>query len=94
MPGPFEHSGIATFDEHGRQSQGGGMGKKNEWDTGITNYVGVDPVEYTLKKLVDLGGKIVLTKAEVREFGYLAVCLDAEGNKFGLWESRNYPPKR
>ncbi|HIH76296.1 MAG TPA: hypothetical protein HA343_03140 [Methanomassiliicoccales archaeon] len=94
MPGPFEHSGIATFDEQGRQSLGGGMGKENEWDTGITNHVDVDPVEDTPMKLVDLGGKVVLTKTEVGKFGYLAVCLDAEGNRFGLWESRNYPPKR
>ena len=51
MPGPIEYFGITTFDEQGKPSLGGGMGKKNEWDTGITNYVGVDSVEDTLKKL-------------------------------------------
>jgi len=64
------------------------MGKKNDWDTGITNYVGVASVEYTLKTLTELGGRVVLPRTEVGEFGYLAICLDPEGNKFGLWENK------
>ncbi len=88
MPGPMEYFGITTFDDQGRPSLGGGMGKKNEWDTGITNYIGVGSVEDTLKRLVELGGKVVLPRTEVGEFGYLAVCLDTEGNKFGLWENK------
>lgn len=94
MPGPIEYFGISTFDELGRPSLGGGMGKKNPWDAGITNYVGVGSVEATLTKLVDLGGKVVLPRTEVGEFGYLAVCLDTENNKFGLWESKPNPPGR
>ncbi len=94
MPGPFEYFGIATVDEQGKPSLGGGMGRKNEWDTGITNYIGVASVEESLKKLVDLGGKVIQPKMEVGEFGLLAVCLDTEGNKFGIWENKNYPPKR
>lgn len=88
MPGPIEYFGITTFDEQGRPSLGGGMGKKNDWDTGITNYVGVASVEDTLKALAELGGRVVLPRTEVGEFGYLAVCLDPEGNKFGLWENK------
>ncbi len=94
MPGPIEYFGIAPFAEPGRPARGGGMGKQNEWATGIITYVGVGSVEDALIKLVDLGGKVVLPKTEVGEFGYLAVCLDTEGNKFGLWENKNYPPKR
>ncbi len=94
MPGPIEYFGITTFDGQGRPSLGGGMGKKNEWDTGITNYVGVDSVENTLIKLVELGGKIVLPRTEVGEFGYLAVCVDTERNKFGLWENKPVPSER
>jgi hypothetical protein len=92
VPGPIEYFGITTFDEKGNPSLGGGMGKKNEWDTYITNYVGVGSVEEALKELIELGGKVVLPRTEVGEFGYLALCLDAEGNKFGLWESKPGSP--
>lgn len=88
MPGPIDYYGIVTYDEKGRPSLGGGMGKRNEWDTGITNYVGVTSIEDTLKGLTELGGKVVLPRTEVGEFGYLALCLDTEGNKFGLWENK------
>ena len=88
MPGPIEYYRIMTFDEHGRPSLGGGMGKKNEWDTGITNYVGGDSVQDALSRTIELGGKVVLPQTEVGEFGYLAVCLEMEGNKFGTWENK------
>jgi hypothetical protein len=41
MPGPMEYFGITTFDDQGRPSLGGGMGKKERNGTpGIPTYIG------------------------------------------------------
>ena len=74
MPGPMEYYGITTTDREGRPALGGGMGRKNEWDTGMTNYVGVRSIGETSARVVELGGTIALPRT------------DTEGNRFGLWE--------
>ena len=37
-------------------------------------------------KVEELGGKILVSKMAVPKMGYFAVCMDTEGNVFGLWE--------
>jgi len=34
-----------------------------------------------------LGGKILVPKMAVPKTGYFALCMDTEGNVFGLWEN-------
>jgi predicted enzyme related to lactoylglutathione lyase len=65
---------------------GGGMMKRQHPQQGITNYFDVASVDEYSKKVVALGGKIVVPKMAVPEMGYFAVCLDTEQNTFGLWE--------
>ena len=86
MPGPMEYLGIATFDDSGKEGIGGGMGKRQAPDQGIVNYMGVSSIDEFLSKVEKIGGKIVMPKTTVPGYGYLAVCLDTENNKFGLWE--------
>jgi predicted enzyme related to lactoylglutathione lyase len=40
------------------------------------------------KKLVQLGGKIIMPKTKIPNMGHFAVALDPEGNGFGIFESR------
>ena len=87
MPGPMEYYGIATKDLEGKPSVGGGMGKRQEGDGGIVNYFGVESIDNCVKKLEVLGGKLLMPRTEIPGFGFLAVCLDTEGNKFGLWQN-------
>jgi len=86
MPGPMEYYEITTYDQEGKPSLGGGMGKRQEGDSGMVNYVGVDSIERCIMKVQSLGGKVLMPRAEVPGYGFLAVCVDTEGNRFGLWE--------
>ena len=53
----------------------------------ITNYVSVNSVTESSKKIEQLGGKICMAKTAVPQMGYFAVCQDTEGNQFGIWQS-------
>ena len=64
----------------------GGMGLREDPAQRITNYIGVPSVDEYLEKVVLAGGKVVLGRQAVPGFGYLAQCLDTEGNLFGLWQ--------
>jgi predicted enzyme related to lactoylglutathione lyase len=85
-PGPMEYFFIETTDEKGNKGVAGGMGKRGSPEQRITNYIGVDSVDEYMKKVEELGGKLVGEKMTVPGFGYLAVCMDTEGNTFGLWQ--------
>ena len=87
VPGPMEYYNIFTHDENGKESVGGGMGKRGQSEQKITNYIGVPSVDEYIKKVQDLGGKIIMPKTTIPGFGYLATFLDTEGNTLGLWET-------
>jgi predicted enzyme related to lactoylglutathione lyase len=87
VPGPMEYFNISTMDDKGNLSVGGGMGKRGQPNQKITNYIGVDSIEDYLKKVEDLGGKIIMPKTTIPGFGYLATFLDTENNILGLWET-------
>jgi uncharacterized protein len=56
-----------------------------------TNYISVESVEEYSKKVMDLGGKIVVPKMEIPGLGWWALVLDPEGNHFGLLEYMQKP---
>ncbi|MBL6448075.1 VOC family protein [Fulvivirga sp. 29W222] len=87
IPGFVEYCEIETNDLKGKPSLGGGITKReSEQQTGITNFIGVDSIDKTLAKVSELGGKIIQAKQPIATYGYLAVCLDTEGNKFGVFQ--------
>jgi predicted enzyme related to lactoylglutathione lyase len=51
-----------------------------------TSYILVELVEEYSKKVVDLGGKIVVQKIEIPGLGWWALALDPKSNTFGLFE--------
>lgn len=51
-----------------------------------TNYVGMGLVDEFAAKVQALGGTVVGPRQAVPQVGYLAVCLDPDGNAFGLCE--------
>ena len=51
------------------------------------NYISVESVDEYSKKVVALGGKIVVKKMEIPGIGWWALALDPEGNQFGVLES-------
>lgn len=62
LPG-MEYYLIETEYPNGRKGVGGGMGKKGAPDQRILNYIGVNSVDGGIKKVKELGGKVVRTNS-------------------------------
>lgn len=88
MPPPMDmYQLIATRDLDGASGIGGGMTKRDvPGQGGITNYHGVASIEASLQQVAALGGSAVTGRLTVPGFGHMAVCLDTEGNPFGLFQ--------
>lgn len=92
MPGPVEYYGIETVpvDEKGvpeRLGVNGGMIKKQNPEHKPVNYIAVESVDEYVKKIEDLGGRIIVPKMEVPGIGWWASALDPEGNQFAILQS-------
>jgi len=56
---------------------------------GVLIYFSSADVNNELSKVEKAGGKVIVTKTQISpDIGYMAVCLDTEGNRFAL-HSRN-----
>ncbi|HLA84963.1 MAG TPA: VOC family protein [Thermoguttaceae bacterium] len=84
---PAEYYMIDTCEKEGTANLCGGMMARQTPQHPITNYIGVSSVDEYVHKVESLGGRVVMLKTLVPGHGYFAVCLDTEGNVFGLWES-------
>jgi hypothetical protein len=69
-----------------QEGMGGGMMKREQPDQKIVDYFGVSSVLESSAKVEKLGGKILMPKMAIPKMGYHAVCIDTEGNVFGLFE--------
>jgi predicted enzyme related to lactoylglutathione lyase len=85
-PGFSDYYIVETKDLEGGPGIGGGLGKRGSPDQHIMNYIGVPSVDEYLEKVKSLGGSVILQKMPVPGFGHLAICMDTEGNPFGLWQ--------
>lgn len=85
-PGMADYYLFETADLDGNRGVGGGLGKRGEPSQRITTYVGVDDIDDYSKTVGELGGRVVQPKMTVPGFGYLSLCVDTEGNAFGLWQ--------
>jgi predicted enzyme related to lactoylglutathione lyase len=77
---------FTTTNLDGSPGVGGGMGKRMEPSQRMMNYFGVPSIDAAMKQVKSLGGKILSEKMAVPGMGFLANCMDTEGNMFGLWE--------
>lgn len=95
IPG-MEYSIISTvpMDEKGnllRLGVNGGLYKRSMPQQQPLNYINVESVDEYSKKVVDLGGQIVVKKTEIPKMGWFAVAIDPDGNAFGLFEMLPMP---
>lgn len=69
-----------------RPGVNGGLYEKKSGQEGMNavNYITVENIDEHLKKVTDLGGKILMPKQEVPTVGFIAVAIDPDGNQFGL----------
>ena len=64
----------------------GGIVKRDSPDEHLVDYITVDSIDDTVKKIEKNGGKIVTPKTKMGEWGWWATFKDTEGNVFGLYE--------
>ena len=89
MNAPSGFPDYYLFDTNnldGTTGPGGGLGKRENSTQKITVYFGIDSVEKYAAKVKKLGGQVLTTKMPVAGWGWLMICLDTEGNNFGLWQ--------
>lgn len=67
----------------------GGMYKRSQLGEPTTIVIDVPSIDEYLEKVKKAGGKVVLEKQPISDFGFFARIRDTENNLVGLWESRN-----
>src|SRR5512136_3203500 len=82
----MQYNLITTTNLEGSPGVGGGMGKRMDPSQRMMNYFGVKSIDASIQEVKRLGGKMLTGKMAVPAMGYLANCVDTEGNTFGLWE--------
>jgi len=82
----MQYNLFTTTNLDGTTGVGGGMGKRMDASQRIMNYFGVPSIDAAMKQVKSLGGKVLSEKMTVPGMGFLATCIDTEGNMFGLWE--------
>ncbi|MDD1718803.1 MAG: VOC family protein [Methanoregulaceae archaeon] len=78
---------FTTTNLDGTPGVGGGMGKRMDPSQRIMSYFGVPSIDAAMKNVKSLGGSVLTEKMAVPGMGFLANCMDTEGNMFGLWEA-------
>ena len=51
---------------------------------GTTVYFGVEDCAVEESRVVTAGGQVIRPKMSIGEFGWITLCMDTEGNMFGL----------
>ena len=75
MTGPDDKPGI-----------NGGLGRREDPADRTINTIDVPSVDDFTAKISGAGGKVLVPKVAIPGVGWFALCLDTEGNKFGLME--------
>ena len=83
--GPMEYWVISAGEED-EEGINGGLQKRENKDDQIFNYVGVESVDKTLKKIKENSGEILKPKSPIPGVGYYAFFKDTEGNRLGIME--------
>lgn len=90
--GDMEYWTVMTTQQNTPGAINGGLRKEMGTDVkertrsvnGFINFVAVENIDTTLEYVSKYGGEVMQPKMEVPSIGFLAYCLDTEGNMFGL----------
>ena len=64
----------------------GGILKRPHSGAGTVNTVGVPSVDDAIARITANGGTLAVPKMPIPGVGYLAYCMDTEGNMFGIMQ--------
>lgn len=76
-------------DSAGIVTSGGGIPKKENAQQTLLNYINVEDIAHSEKKIEELGGKIVVPKTPVPGMGWFIQFSDPEGNMMAVWQNDN-----
>jgi len=82
--GPVDYW-LVTTGEKKQPGIDGAIMHRMKKDTTI-NTIDVPSVDEYLKKIVKEGGKVAQKKTAIPGVGYMAYCVDTEGNLFGIMQ--------
>ncbi|RMF57089.1 MAG: VOC family protein [Calditrichaeota bacterium] len=86
----FEEMNYLMFqsrNEDGSAMVSGGILPRQVENHPVTNYVNVEDIDTTAKKIEELGGKVVTPKTAVPGMGWFLHFVDTEGNLLALWKN-------
>jgi predicted enzyme related to lactoylglutathione lyase len=91
-PGPIEYWMIETVpvDENGnavRPGVNGAMCKKDHPELKPINYIQVDDIDESIRKIRNLGGTVTQPKQQIPGIAWIAQAIDPEGNPFAILQS-------
>jgi predicted enzyme related to lactoylglutathione lyase len=84
-PGPVDYWMVTTGPDD-KPGINGGISPRQDPTEHTLNTIGVPSVDEFVAKVKAAGGKVVDPKMPIPGIGWYAVCLDTEGNKFGVME--------
>ena len=82
--GPMEYWLVSTGEGPGID---GGLQRRSAGMSGTTNTVGVESVDEAVRRIEAAGGKVAMPKMAIQGVGWVAYCIDTEGNVFGLMQN-------
>lgn len=65
----------------------GGLYKRTMPEQTWLDYFEYGNIEYLLEEIKKNGGQVIMDRMALPGMGWMAVCLDPEGNPFGLWQT-------
>jgi len=83
--GPIDYWLVSTGPED-QPGIDGALIRREDSSASIVNTIEVPSVDEFLSKITEAGGKIFQPKKAIPGVGYVASCLDSEGNAFGIIE--------
>ena len=78
---------LVTTGENGEPGIDGGLAPRQHPGATTVNTVGVASLDDTVKKIEGSGGRTVAPRMAIPGVGWLAYCLDPEGNTFGVMQA-------
>ena len=84
--GPLDYWLVMTGSE-GEPGIDGALTRRGEGVSTVVNTIDVDDVDAAMASIQAAGGKVIAPKITVPGVGYMAYCLDTEGNQFGIMQS-------
>ena len=83
--GPMDYWMVSTGPDN-EPGINGGIARRKDPAERVTNTIDVPSVDEFVEKIIQSGGKVTAPKMPIQSVGYFALCLDTEGNPFGIME--------